>query len=75
MTKLSICACFLATMALAGCEQKPAAPATPATPTTARQHISTDREAFKAAGKAADQIENKGAERNSAVDDAMKAGE
>ena len=63
-------------LAATACEQKPTADAeTVDEPSTAAQHVNTDREAFKAAGKAAKQIENKGAERNKAADEALRAGE
>lgn len=65
---------------VAGCEKKVGEvdtheAATETTGATAPQHIDTNRAGFRAAGKAARDIEAKGAERNAAADEAMKAGE
>lgn len=67
---------FVLLLAVTSCELKPTNEAQAHDETsTAAQHVNTDREAFKAAGKAARQIENKGAERNKAADEALRAGE
>lgn len=77
MKKIMLALC-IASLFGVGCEKKAsdeAAQTAAQTTSAAPRHIDTNREAFKAAGRAAKEIEAREAEHNAAADEAMKAGQ